>query len=77
MCVEIVPPLPVILFASLDPQEKDGSKKMSTQRHTQHILFTTSDHSDIIMGNPLPPLRRVFFSLTSKRSLICSITQKR
>ena len=47
--------------------EKEGT-------HSTHFLF--KDHSESERGNPLPPLRGLFFPISRKGSFICSPTDR-
>ena len=39
------------------------------------VRHMVNDHSDSERGNPLPPLHRLLFSISSKGSFICTIPQ--
>ena len=70
-------------FCQLNTNEitKKG-RKCFIQRCTQHIFIQLygvghmiKDHSDSDRGNPLPPLLRLLFSISSRGSFICTIPQ--
>ena len=69
----------LVFFAQCDTFKKEGNVLFNDTLNTFYLWLygvrhMVKDHSDNEKGNPLPP-HRLFFTINSKGSFICTIPQ--